>query len=862
MLSLSQLGEILLLIFFRGEEKNFLSPGIMRSAKTRRAFCTVASAALLATSSQTGVVGEPTTSSSFSSVSDESSLCDESAVASKDPFEKLSRRCSVDVEYGVGPLSIISDGASTNSGADTFVDNSEASSSIAKEEEEEEDKEYTFPATIRRRNNKLEEDKSFQVTYVFAYGQGIADGRVDDRAVLINPGGANGMPARAVNRMLFRGVAGDGGTYEFGFLGSAMFEEGALSNNNSTKRAGNLVSLAYNGQWCDRVSSETTACGETSYSWCCGQFLSPPPPPPRILIEPIGGNGVNSPSDDGNVTSMSGPTEAFDTFEHSSPSVFDASFQNSKVVPLSPLAQALDRGARMPKSSKLPSNIGTFGSISGLIVIGLVLIAIITEISRRCMKRLAKDLESCAPEISRKLTHLLPGQTDVSVDIDLEGIIVSKAHHHHHTNVSETVTVHALRRPQSRHTSIFENDGTMTMEFECDVASSRKRLDCNKDEGAGGDEGTSSSSELMDLKYASQSIETYNSINGYVQSLARMFDTGLFASQGRDRDGESAGKEKKGWRAHELRKNEFKITLADVKIGRAIGRGAYGVVCEGTYKGFPVAVKTLHAGKSTLSLKEKTAFECEISLLSRLSHVNIVTFYGACTDDKDHQLCVVMELMSKSLFQVLHENDRENRKNRRLTRLEFLRVASDVAAGCAYLHELKITHGDLKSHNVLLNGSGAKICDVGCARVAQITGMVTTQQSIALLQNTKGTNDPKEHNNNNNNKNVVGTPAYMAPELFDRSLDTNPTTTFGIDVYALAILSWECLSGETPWSHVQHPVQIAFAVCNDERLDCEKVGDWEEAKLLIQKCWKRTPKDRPSMCEIARTLKDMRTKVR
>ena len=89
MLSLSQLGEILLLIFFRGEEKNFTSLGIMRSAKTRRAFCTVASAALLATSSQTGVMGEPTTSSSFSSVSDESSLCDESAVASKDPFEKI-----------------------------------------------------------------------------------------------------------------------------------------------------------------------------------------------------------------------------------------------------------------------------------------------------------------------------------------------------------------------------------------------------------------------------------------------------------------------------------------------------------------------------------------------------------------------------------------------------------------------------------------------------------------------------------------------------------------------------------------------------------------------------------------------------
>ena len=843
----------------------------MRSARSRTAFCTVASAALLATSHHARVSGEPTTSS-FSSVSDvsDSFACDKKSVASEDPFEKLSRLCAVDIAYGVGPLSLTSVDALPSSEAGAVVENSGASSDIAKEEEEDEVEEYNFDATIRWRNNKLEEDKSFQVTYVFAYGQGIADGRVDDRAVLINPGGANGMPARAVNRMLFRGVAGDGGTYEFGFVGSAIFEEGAMSNHNSTKRAENLVALAYNGQWCERVSIEMTTCGETSYSWCCGPYLLQPPPPPSpgILISPIGGNEDNSSSDDGNITSMSGPIGAFDTFEHSSPSVFDASFQNSEIVPLTPLAQALDRGARMPKSSKLPSNISTFGSIAGLVVIALVLIAITTEIARRCMKRLAKDLESCAPEISRKLTHLLPGQTNVSVEIDLEGIIVSKAHHHHHlnieTNIDDTVTVHTLRRPQSRHTSIFENDGTRTMEFECDVTSPRKRLDCGEDEDDNGKEGASAS-ELVDFKCASQTMELCSNINGHVHSLARMFDTGLFASQNRNGDGGSAcvKTEKEGRRAHELRKNEFKITLGDVKIGRAIGRGAYGIVCEGTFRGYPVAVKTLHTGKSTLSRKEKTAFEREISLLSRLSHANIVTFYGASTDDKDNQLCVVMELMSKSLFQVLHENDRKNSKNRPLTRLEFLRVASDVAAGCAYLHELKITHGDLKSHNVLLNESGAKICDVGCARVAQITGMVTTQQSIAFLQNTnKGTSDANElnnNNNNNNNKNVVGTPAYMAPELFDRSLDTTP---FGIDVFALAILSWECLSGDTPWSHVQHPVQIAFAVCNDERLDLEKVGDWEEAKLLIRKCWKRAPKDRPSMREIEQMLKDMRTRVR
>ena len=108
-------------------------------------------------------------------------------------------------------------------------------------------------------------------------------------------------------------------------------------------------------------------------------------------------------------------------------------------------------------------------------------------------------------------------------------------------------------------------------------------------------------------------------------------------------------------------------------------------MCEGTFRGFPVAVKTLNACKSTLSRKEKSAFEREISLLSRLSHANIVAFYGACTDDKDNQLCVVMELMTKSLFQVLHENDGGNKK-RTTDSTEFLRVASDVAAGCGGIY--------------------------------------------------------------------------------------------------------------------------------------------------------------------------------
>ena len=146
------------------------------------------------------------------------------------------------------------------------------------------------------------------------------------------------------------------------------------------------------------------------------------------------------------------------------------------------------------------------------------------EISRRCIKRVAKDLESCAPEISRKLTHLLPGQMNVSLDVDLEGIIVSKAHNHHHANANEATSEHTLRRPQSRHVSIFENDGTRTLEFECSVASSQNKLDSQEHEDGRREKG--SSSELRGLstrhkhsKHTTASAATYSHSLGCLTAI-------------------------------------------------------------------------------------------------------------------------------------------------------------------------------------------------------------------------------------------------------------------------------------------------------------------------------------------------------
>ena len=55
-----------------------------------------------------------------------------------------------------------------------------------------------------------------------------------------------------------------------------------------------------------------------------------------------------------------------------------------------------------------------------------------------------------------------------------------------------------------------------------------------------------------------------------------------------------------------------------------------------------------------------------------------------------------------------------------------LRVATDVAEGLVYLHNLKYLHRDIKPENVLMTRTfGAKIADLGEARVKDISETMT-----------------------------------------------------------------------------------------------------------------------------------------
>merc|ERR1712185_658603 len=95
-------------------------------------------------------------------------------------------------------------------------------------------------------------------------------------------------------------------------------------------------------------------------------------------------------------------------------------------------------------------------------------------------------------------------------------------------------------------------------------------------------------------------------------------------------------------------------------------------------------------------------------------------------------------------------------------------MCSQIAAGMRYLHSKGMYHRDLKPGNVLVGTDGAaRIADFGLSRVADSDPQSEEVQRWSNVRETgHGIMNQREQTSN------VGTPAYMAPELFTASGST------------------------------------------------------------------------------------------
>jgi hypothetical protein len=239
-----------------------------------------------------------------------------------------------------------------------------------------------------------------------------------------------------------------------------------------------------------------------------------------------------------------------------------------------------------------------------------------------------------------------------------------------------------------------------------------------------------------------------------------------------------------------------------------IGHGATGQVWRARRRdtGEPVAVKLLRE-----ELAEDTEvihrFLREQRTLTSLRHPNLVAVRGLVAEE--HTLAIVMDLVDGTdLRRAMHRGG--------LGRDEAHRVLAQIAGALAHVHRGGVVHRDVKPENVLLERTPtavtARLTDFGIAHLAD--GTVLTRLSQ-----------------------LVGTPAYIAPELI-----AGREVTAAADVYGLGVIAYELLAGRRPFT-TGNTFALLRAHMEERPGRPDRITDreWE----VISACLAKQPETRP-----------------
>jgi hypothetical protein len=207
----------------------------------------------------------------------------------------------------------------------------------------------------------------------------------------------------------------------------------------------------------------------------------------------------------------------------------------------------------------------------------------------------------------------------------------------------------------------------------------------------------------------------------------------------------------------DLARAERPLILDRYRLVRRLGSGGFGTVWEAHDERLdrPVALKRI-----ALDGEDNPSAEREALVAARLQHPAIVALYEAGHDDEAWWL--VSELVrGRTLGDLEHEGA--------LSDLDVVRVGLELCDALAHAHARGVVHRDVKPGNVMVADDGsAKLTDFGIARLLESDALTRTGD-------------------------VVGTIAYMAPEQAE-----GRRVTEGADVYALALVLYEALSGTNP----------------------------------------------------------------
>jgi tetratricopeptide (TPR) repeat protein/tRNA A-37 threonylcarbamoyl transferase component Bud32 len=167
----------------------------------------------------------------------------------------------------------------------------------------------------------------------------------------------------------------------------------------------------------------------------------------------------------------------------------------------------------------------------------------------------------------------------------------------------------------------------------------------------------------------------------------------------------------------------------------------------------------------------RARFQQEARVIARLEHRHILPVYDAAEEDGIPYL----------VMRYTDGGDLNGLLAGGITLARTIELLAQVAEALGYAHRQGVIHRDVKPANVLIGRDGdALLADFGIAKIYEDTLQLTGEG------------------------NMVGTPAYMAPEqLQGKSVDART------DIYALGVVLYQSLTGECPFV-AETPLAVAM----------------------------------------------------
>ncbi|XP_040921731.1 vascular endothelial growth factor receptor 1 isoform X2 [Toxotes jaculatrix] len=324
--------------------------------------------------------------------------------------------------------------------------------------------------------------------------------------------------------------------------------------------------------------------------------------------------------------------------------------------------------------------------------------------------------------------------------------------------------------------------------------------------------------------------------------------------------------------------NQWEFPRERLKLGKPLGRGAFGKVMQASAFGIDsatscrtVAVKMLKEGATA---SEHKALMTELKILNYIGHhLNVVNLLGACTKPGGPLMVIVeycrygnLSTFLKSKREVFvhnrlaggkdgkpscvsnesdsqsnnrtefdHEDkeetdlDPESSSNSPLFLEELISFSFQVARGMEYLASRKCIHRDLAARNILLSDNKVvKICDFGLARdIYKDPDYVRKGDARLPLK-------------------------WMSPEsIFDKVFTTQS------DVWSYGILLWEIFSlGASPYPGLHIDEEFCHRLKGGTRMRAPEYSTPEIYSTMLA-CWEASPSDRPTFSNLVETLGDL-----